>query len=281
MKHKDILRAMASGGAINHRQRRHAAACIGLTMALFIASVGQADPGKGKKDVEDWDKFKVFKVFNVFIETDGTDEDAGFKALLGGEPWRKALIFAPDGRVIYRLGPRLNDVGSGTVFLESAEPPFNKLPLDRFLDRFPEGKYTAWGETLKGDELVGTAVLTHNLPAGPLITSHADGEVVELTGKNLAVHWDEVTENYRGGLLGSAIVAYILTVTYEIEILGETVKRQLTIDVIPPDTFSAEIPADFLTPGTEVQIEVAAREESGNRTSKEIFIHVVDDRPNT
>ena len=54
----------------------------------------------------------------------------------------------------------------------------------------------------------------------------------------------------------------------------------MTIDVIPPDTFSAEIPADFLKPDTEVEIEVAAREESGNRTSKEIFIDVVDELPN-
>jgi hypothetical protein len=260
---------------MKHGQRRHGVVRIAFAIALCIASVGHADHSKGKKDVTDWDEFKVF------IETCGTDRDAGFKALLGGEPWRKALIFAPDGRVIYRLGPRLRDVGSDTVFLESAEPPFDELPLDEFLERFPEGKYTAWGVTLEGDWLVTTAELTHNLPAGPLITSHADGEVVELTGKNLAVRWDQVTEDYRGGLLGSAIVGYILTVTYETEILGETVERELTIDVIPPDTFSAEIPADFLEPDTEVQIEVAAREESGNRTSKEIFIHVVDDRPSS
>jgi hypothetical protein len=101
------------------------------------------------------------------------------------------------------------------------------------------------------------------------------------TGEQKAVDtWEEVTEDFRGGLLGSNVVAYILTVTYEIEVLGETVDRELTIDVIPPDTFSAEIPADFLEPDTEVQIEVAAREESGNRTSKEIFIDVVDQEPN-
>lgn len=55
-------------------------------------------------------------------------------------------------------------------------------------------------------------------------------------------------------------------------------ERELTIDGIPPDKFSAEIPADFLEPDTEVPIEVAAREKSGNRTSKEIFIDVVDRR---
>jgi hypothetical protein len=256
-----------------HGQRR-TVVCIAAIVALCTASVGQAEHGKGRHKGTDWDEFKVF------IEICGTDEDAGFKALLGGEPWERALIYAPDGRVIFRLGARLDDVGSDTVFLESAEPPFDEFPLDEFLDRFPEGEYTAWGVTVEGDWLMATSELKHNLPAGPLITSHRDGEMVELTGENLVVTWDEVTEDYRGGLLGSAIVGYIVTVTYETEILGETVERELTIDVIPPDTFSAEIPADFLEPDTEVQIEVAAREVSGNRTSKEIFIDLVDDQPN-
>jgi hypothetical protein len=135
-----------------------------------------------QRKVREWDKFAVF------IEICGTDLDAGLKILLGGEPWKRATVFAPDGRPIYWLGPRLGDVGSGTVFLESAEPPFAGFPLDKFLDRFPEGEYMARGTTLEEIELEGTAELAR------------------------------------------------------------------------------------------VQIELAAREESGNRTSKEIFIHVEDHR---
>ncbi len=258
---------------MNNRQQRRTVACTAAIMALCSTSV-MADHGSGWRDVKEFDEF------TVFIETCGTDEDAGIKGLLGGEPWRRALIFGPGGRLIYRFGPRLADVGSGTVFWESAEPPFADFPLDEFLDRFPEGQYTAWGQTLEGEWLRGTAVLTHNLPAGPLITSHADDEVVELTGENLVVTWEEVTADFRGGPLASAVIGYIVTITYETVILGETAKRELTIDVVPPDKFSAEIPADFFEPYTEVQIEVAAREESGNRTSKEIFIYVVDERSN-
>jgi hypothetical protein len=247
---------------------------MAAVMGLCAASIGLADQPSNRSEVKEWGEFKVF------IEICGTDEDAGLKVVLAGEPWTSALIFAPNGRRIYKLGPRLGDVGSDTVFLESAEPPFEELPLDEFLDRFPEGEYDAVGVTLEGDRLTGSAVLTHDLPAGPIITSHQDGEVVELTGENLLVTWNPVTGDYRGGALGSAVVGYILTVTFDDEILGETVERELTIDVIPPDTFSAQIPADFLKPDTEVQIEVAAREESGNRTSKEIFIDVVDKLPN-
>lgn len=258
----------------NRQQGPRPVVLMAAVMGLCAPSIGLADHPANRSEVKEWGEFKVF------IEICGTDEDAGLKVVLGGEPWKRALIFAPNGRLIYQLGPRLGDVGSDSVFLESAEPPFGELPLDEFLARFPEGEYDAVGVTLEGDRLTGTAALTHDLPAGPIITSHQDDEVVELTGENLLVTWDPVTGDYRGGVLGSAVVGYILTVTFDDEILGETVERELTIDVIPPDTFSAQIPADFLKPDTEVQIEVAAREESGNRTSKEIFIDVVDKLPN-
>lgn len=247
---------------------------IVAVLALSSASVGLANDGKSWREVNEWDEF------TVFIETCGTDEDAGIKGLLAGEPWNQAGVFRPDGRPIYRFAPRLADAGSSTVFWESAEPPFATLPLDEFLEKFPEGEYSARGTTLERERLSSTAVLTHNIPAGPIITSHEDEEVVELTGENLVVTWEEVTEDFRGGPLGSDIVGYIMTVTFETEILGELTEQELTIDVIPPSTFSAEIPADFLRPDKEVQIEIAAREESGNRTSKEIFIDTIDKSPN-
>lgn len=231
-------------------------------------------------DNESWREVEEFDNFAVFIEICGTDEDGGLKLLLDGKkPWKRAGIFGPDGRPIYRFAPRLADVGSDNVFVESAEPPFADLPLDEFLARFPAGEYTASGRALDGDKLRSTVMLTHDLPAGPVITSHEDEEVVELTGENLVVTWEEVTEDFRGGPLGSNIIAYIVTVTVVIDVDGETVERDLVIDVIPADKFSAEIPADFLEPGAEVEIEVAAREESGNRTSKEIFIDTVDESP--
>lgn len=238
---------------------------IGMPYAL-------ADQGRHWRVLE-WDEFEVF------VEIDGTDEDAGFKVLLGGDPWSEARIFSPRGRQIYRLTARLGDVGSDTVFLEGAEPPFEKLPLDEFLDRFPEGTYTAWGRTLDGQWLMGTTELTYDLPDGPLITSHRDDQVVELTSENVVVTWDEVQTDIRGGRLGSAVVGYVLTVTYETADPDEPLLRELTIDLIPPDRFSAQIPADFFSPDTNVQIEIAVREESGNQTSKEIFIDVVDNVP--
>src|SRR5262245_18908241 len=142
----------ALGFIRNHDIRRSATAaaiCIGLTTGS-----GRADDRKSR--VEELDEF------TVFIEICGTDEDAGIKGLLGGQPWRSARVSGPDGRPIYRFGPKLADVGSGTVFWESAEPSFVNLPLNEFLDRFPEGEYTAWGTKVGGGWLRSTTVLTRS-----------------------------------------------------------------------------------------------------------------------
>jgi hypothetical protein len=95
------------------RSATAAAICVALTTGSAWAD-----------DHESWGKAKVeeFEEFTVFFEICGTDEDAGIKGLLGGEPWRRATVSGPDGQLIYRFGPKLGDVGSGTVFWESAEP---------------------------------------------------------------------------------------------------------------------------------------------------------------
>ncbi len=248
--------------------------CAAAGLAISLGSVFPMLSANPAQDAQEWDEF------TVFIEIDGTDEDAGIKGLLKGPMWNAARVSDPENESIYRLFPdfELTALGTNTVFWESPEPPFEDFSLDEFLDEFPAGEYTARGRTVDGRELFGTAELTHNLPAAPSITSHANGQVVELTGENLVICWDPVTEDYRGGLLGSEIVAYIMTVSFETEILGETVELHLTVE-IEPDTFTAEIPSDFLQPNTVVQVEVAAREESLNQTSMEIFITVVNEVP--
>ena len=138
----------APGFFRNQNVRRRSATAAAICIALATGSAW-AD------DSESWGEAKIeeFDEFTVFIEICGTDEDAGIKGLLGGEPWRRATVSGPDGRLIYRFGPKLGDVGSGTVFWESAEPSFVNLPLDEFLDRFPEGEYTAGGTKLGGGRL--------------------------------------------------------------------------------------------------------------------------------
>ena len=77
----------------NRQHRQRPVVLMAAVMGLCTPSVGLADPpgnrseDKDKSEVKEWDEFKVF------IEICGTDEDAGLKVLLGGEPSKSALIF--------------------------------------------------------------------------------------------------------------------------------------------------------------------------------------------
>ena len=82
-------------------------------------------------------------------------------------------IFDPDGRRIFTsLTDGIMAKQGGTeLFLESAEPTFDELPLDQLLQRWPAGRYEFRGIGLDGETLKGAARLTHHLPAGPVLVS--------------------------------------------------------------------------------------------------------------
>ena len=73
------------------------------------------------------------------------------------------------------------------LFFEGAEPSLDDVPLQELLGRFPAGSYRLVGRTVDGRRIVGTARLTHAIPAGP-------GNVqAALDGSSLIISWDAVT----------------------------------------------------------------------------------------
>ena len=77
----------------------------------------------------------------------------------------------PDGCRIFssRNKSSLKEIGSTELFHESAEPEFEELSREDFLTLHPPGQYTFHGKTIEGDNLMGTAVLSHAQPLGPVI----------------------------------------------------------------------------------------------------------------
>jgi hypothetical protein len=212
-----------------------------------------------------------FDEFKVFIEINATDGDAGLQGKLDGEAWNQATVTRPDGEVVFELTPQSNLMEHGVTEIqwESNEPPFTEFPLADFLTRFPAGEYSASAMTVAGQVLMSTATLTHNLPAGPVITAPAEEEVV-VSGTDLTVTWEAVTDDFQrpgAGDLASAIVGYVVVVEYE----GEETTEVLTLDV-PAEETQAIIPGSFLRTGRIYKIEVGAREESGNQTVTEIEV---------
>jgi hypothetical protein len=203
------------------------------------------------------------KAASLIIEINATDGDAGIQPFLDGDPWQRAVIHWPDGRVLFELQTQgeLRTYGLTELFSESSEPPFGEFSLDQFLELFPEGEYRFEVTGVDGTLMVGAATLTHDLPAGPVITSPE--EDARVPRDEVVVRWQPVTEP-----AGIDIGGYQVLLVQE-----EPVLRTFSAD-LPADATRLAIPAGFLQRGVEYKVEVLAVAASGNKTLSELSFRV-------
>jgi hypothetical protein len=244
-------------------RRMRAMKVTGLVLAtLFVGSAAGADrdrsPRRGER-VELGDA-------RLKIETNDTDGDAGIQVFLDADPWRWMEILDTRGRRLFRSTASgiFGEQGGTELFLESGEPSFDEVPLEEFLERFPEGEYRFRGKGVEGERFFGTAILTHDIPAGPeLVGPHEGGALVD--PDNAVVQWETVDPPN-----GSPIIAYQVLV-----VLGETglpALPKISLDVMmPPTATSLAVPPGFLRPDTRYEWEVLAIEAGGNQTLSSSF----------
>lgn len=200
------------------------------------------------------------------IETNDTDGDAGVQVFIDADPWRVMEIFHPDGRRLFRstTGGIFSEQGGTELFLESGEPSFDEVSFEEFLARFPEGEYPFRGRGTEGERYFGTATLTHNIPAGPILVGpHEGGALVD--PDNAVVEWEPVDPPG-----GSPIIAYQVLVVLDGTDLPALPKISLDV-MMPPTATSLAVPPGFLRPDTLYEWEVLSIEESGNQTLSSSF----------
>ena len=204
-----------------------------------------------------------FSDSRIIIEVNATDGDSGIQMFVDGEGWDSLIVFDPNWRRVLRVRGTggVGETGLTELFFESAEPGFDDLPLEEFLDRFPEGTYRFFGASVEGDWLFGTGELTHNIPAGPVLVSPGEDSVVAPGA--LTVMWAPVTARFGGGLLDDGDI-----VAYQVIVEQEEPLRVFSADVTP-DVTSIVIPSSFMLPGADYKYEVLAIEKSGNQTLSE------------
>jgi hypothetical protein len=170
-------------------------------------------------------------------------------------------ILDPRGRTIFTSTTkgRMAEQGGTELFLESAEPSFSDFSLEQLLERWPEGEYRFRGRGLDGERFVGSAQLTHDIPAGPTLVSPTEGDTLQDPNATV-VAWEPVEPPN-----GSPIIGYqVLVVNPE---TGLTALPDTVLDVMmPPTATSMAVPPGFLQPDTEYEWEVLAIESSGNQT---------------
>ena len=213
-----------------------------------------------------------FGTLKFFIEFNETDEDIGVQALVGGEPYKRLIVSSPNDIELLNMRAKssLRRQGMSDFFFESAEPTLDELSIEEFLRRFPQGKYEFETMTLDGAEQEGSAKFTHKIPAGPVITSPSEGDVVD--PDNTVVTWEEVTMTT--GLNPPQRPVNI--VGYQVIVTREDPLRVYSVDV-GPETKSISVPPEFLEPGTEYELEILAIEKSDNQTISLLFFETSEE----
>lgn len=234
---------------------------FGLCLLLIaILSVAAASQTRAR------DADIPFSTTQMFIEFNATGNDVGVQVLLDGEPWKHVRAFGPDERPILdiKTNRSLQQQGLTELFFESSEPSLDELPLDAFLARFPAGVYEFEGMTVDGIDIEGEAILTHVIPAAPVILSpvslNEEPPVVHPT--NVVIAWESVTQTLQGD-------PDIDIVTYQVIVEQVEPKRVYSIDLPASVTSVMVPPAFFVQTNTLHKFEVLAKEVSGNQTITE------------
>lgn len=194
-----------------------------------------------------------FDAAQIRLEFNSTDEDLGIQFFLDGEAWREIKIAKPCGGKLIHLktSGNVKELGLTELYSESAEPGLDELPLDEFLELFPEGDYKFSGKLAEGGKLAGTATLSHDLPAPPIIVSPFEDEVTD--PDNTVVIWipDPAVERY------------------EIIIENEDTGVDMIVN-LPGNAMTLHVPAEFLESNGAYKVEILAVLPNGNKTITEV-----------
>ena len=201
------------------------------------------------------------------IEHNATDRDTGFQGFIDSEGWRRLDVRGPRGQVLSLEGRgSLAKLGLTELFFETVEPENADVPLGKLLARLPEGRYTISGAAQENGESLGrtagTALLTHDIPAGPRLVSPAEGATVPTRG--VVARWQRVTETIAGDPV--QIVAYQLIIERDAQPHRHMIGKLGLSIYVPASVTSIDVPSGFLEPKTAYQWEVLAIERSGNQT---------------
>jgi hypothetical protein len=230
---------------------------IGLAPMRAAASSGDDPKPLASREIP-------FSDVKILIEHNATAEDTGFQVFLDGEPWNRLDIEAPNGRPLLEIRGRgqLRTLGLTELFFETNEPANADVPIEELLARFPEGEYEFEGRSIEGEEMTGTATLTHAIPKGPEIVSPTEGAVVDPA--HTVIRWNPVTETITSAPV--AIVGYEVIVTKPIDVPPPGFSKPVLSVHVSASTTSLTVPPEFFEPGITYDLEVLALEAGGNQT---------------
>lgn len=152
----------------------------------------------------------------------------------------------PDGEPILQMWTAPGQ----TLSLQSFIVETRESSAAEILSAFSEGVYDLRGRTDEGEEVVGSALLSHEMLRAPVVTFPLDGAVGVPT--NLNVSWvpDPDARAYK-------------------VVVEQNDNDGLTVE-LPAGSHNFQVPDGFLESGTETFVEVGAVSRNGNCTLVEV-----------
>jgi hypothetical protein len=233
-----------------------------LAAALVTAAVVYAGSGGGVTA-----SVVPLKDAKLNIEHNATDKDTGFQGFIDSEGWRQLVVRGPDGQVLSFEGRgSLAKLGLTELFFETVEPENADVPIAEMLAKVPEGNYAIAGTGQESGKSTGrtsgSALLTHDIPAGPKLVSPREGARVPVRG--VVARWRPVTQTITGEPV--RIIAYQLIIEKDTKPHRHMIGKLGLSIYVPRTVTSIAVPNGFLQPRTAYDWEVLAIERSGNQT---------------
>lgn len=237
---------------------RSAAVVVGAVVLLLGAAVEHSTAAPS------WPKIEELDEAEVFFEENTTDGDMGLHLKTDGEAWQRIMLFGPKSRLLVNVSIHggLKKIGLTELFSESAEPGYDELPRQDFLDQFREGTYRYVGLTSDGTWLIGETELTKDIPGAPILNAPAEDAEVPAE-QDLVIQWTTLADPNPPD---SVIEFYEVVVEKDED---DERLRVFTVHMLPADT-SVRVPAEFLEAGKDYKVEIVAQETSGNRAAVEV-----------
>jgi hypothetical protein len=232
-----------------------------LTFALLASAVlGPLPAANAQEPIP-------LKEAKLIIEHNATDGDTGFQGFIDGDGWQRLDFSGPEGVVLtIEGGGKLGSLGLTELFFESVEPENADVAIAEILATLPEGRYEISGPAMEAGEsvgqMIGTALLTHTMPAGPVLVSPSKD--ARVPPGDLIVSWQPVTQTISGDSV--TIIAYQLIIEKDADPHPNMIGKWGLSAYLPPSVTTITVPGGFLEPATPYAWEVLAIEESGNQT---------------
>jgi hypothetical protein len=192
-----------------------------------------------------WKNVGQFEYATIHVERNATDGDT--EIVITAKPLsdlglKTFAVLSPRWRKVAEVAAPARSRGLRELLFETPEPEDSAI-----LASYPEGGYLYFGVAPNGRQFLGSAELSHDLPAATAILSPTDGQEVPVGP--LTVHWADVPD----------AAQYI----FEFENESADPEQSFTLN-LPAGINSFEVPAALVVAGSDYQVGVATVHENGN-----------------